>query len=88
MRPVEPSPARYWKSDQAEIGDHIPVPRFQNFIANDARVLARPADQDLGLGPFVDGAALASDFLGHCGRMTQRRDARLIYLKGFLRADA
>ena len=68
------------QSDQVEIGDHVPVPSFQDFIANDARVLACPSEQDLGLASFVNGAALANDFLGHRGRMAPRKDARLIYL--------
>ena len=74
--------------DQAEIGDHIPVPRFQDFIAIDAGVLARPSDQDLDLGPFVNGAALANHFLGHRGRITQLGDARLIHIKGFPWAES
>lgn len=70
------------QTDQAEIGDHIPVPLFQDLVANDARVLARPADQELGLGPFVDRAALASDFLGHGGRMTQRKEHTIDLAQG------
>ena len=60
--------------DQAEIRYYEAVPCFQYFIAYDARVLACPSEQDFALGPFVNGAALASDFLGRFGRMTPRGD--------------